>query len=419
MNNSRTIVTAMVAVLLFVPVMVSNPIDAETGDTESFTTYSEQLTSNQLLIYQALEGLKPSDDVSASSYKVSVDGYRLSVYVSGEEVDRYRSTHADKIAGMDDDQVYALTAAEKMLETVYPDTVKAVQATKMDDAMAFWAWSADQVSYLLNGQGHCFRESDVGFEEQIEGQIVRIADGYYGIDGLEFNIYISEKYLADGGSMKSKVDKTREAIESVKIDGDSPRDIVKGINSYLTGSEFGYDTDDKNPFHGTVYGAFVSEVEGKHLIVCMAYASAFKALCDRYEVPCKVVVGLAETQETSDLHAWDHVIIEGNVYAVDSTWNASHEDTYLAVGEHTVGLSGNTFSQEHQPFSTYASYFKDDTASIYNFVVVEHLSPEAYEWPQPDKSIFDYLMAYSQWIIVGIICILLAYTLINMGRKGE
>lgn len=57
--------------------------------------------------------------------------------------------------------------------------------------------------------------------------------------------------------------------------------------------------------------------------VCEGYARAFKVLCDRLQLPCVLVDGLAKSEswETPEDHMWNYVCLNGGWYAVDVTWD--------------------------------------------------------------------------------------------------
>lgn len=61
----------------------------------------------------------------------------------------------------------------------------------------------------------------------------------------------------------------------------------------------------------TAYGALVEKNS-----VCTGYAAAFKALCDRFELPCWVMLGSFDDVG----HAWNIVLLNGEVRYVDVTF---------------------------------------------------------------------------------------------------
>ena len=66
---------------------------------------------------------------------------------------------------------------------------------------------------------------------------------------------------------------------------------------------------------GPEYTAYGALVEGS--TVCYGYASAFKLLCDRLDLPCWSVGGTSEGVG----HQWNIVCLDGENYIVDCTWD--------------------------------------------------------------------------------------------------
>lgn len=99
--------------------------------------------------------------------------------------------------------------------------------------------------------------------------------------------------------------------------------------------------------------------------VCEAYARAFKILCDKKEIPCVLVDGIANNGVSSEAHMWNYVQVNGVWYAVDVTWNdpyvesgvavsGSENEGWLLLGSNTSVGGGYTFIQTH-PVSNQAS----------------------------------------------------------------
>ena len=91
--------------------------------------------------------------------------------------------------------------------------------------------------------------------------------------------------------------------------------------------------------------------------VCEGYARAFKLLCDRLDIPCVLVSGIA--YPSGERHMWNCVQMDdGHWYGVDVTWNdpqsakasaarsGSENENYLLVGSDTI-ISGRSFSESH------------------------------------------------------------------------
>ena len=97
--------------------------------------------------------------------------------------------------------------------------------------------------------------------------------------------------------------------------------------------------------------------------VCEGYARAFKVLCDRLNIPCVLVSGLAKANpwDQPQDHMWNDVRLDGSWYAVDVTWNDPYvaqdpenpvsgceTEDYLGVGADSTVAQGLTFLQSRQ-----------------------------------------------------------------------
>ena len=74
----------------------------------------------------------------------------------------------------------------------------------------------------------------------------------------------------------------------------------------------------------SAYGALV---DGR--TVCTGYAMAFKALCDRLELPCRVVLGSRGGE-----HAWNEIVLDGETLYMDLNLAdlRGDEDSYFMTG---------------------------------------------------------------------------------------
>jgi hypothetical protein len=76
--------------------------------------------------------------------------------------------------------------------------------------------------------------------------------------------------------------------------------------------------DDGKKENDTIYGTLV-----KKKAVCEGYATAFKYIMDKLDIPCVIVFGNATNSDgKTEAHAWNYVQMEdGNWYAIDCTWD--------------------------------------------------------------------------------------------------
>ena len=172
-----------------------------------------------------------------------------------------------------------------------------------------------------------------------------------------YNVYINSgnqaNYLADEFNSKQAIDQATAQIEQVKNQivqnrtGNTYEDI-KMVHDYLV-DNINYESSLSKENIYNIYGALVNRE-----CVCEGYARAFKYLLDELNIPCVMVIGTGtNSQGETENHAWNYVQLNGNWYAVDSTWDdpvvigggtASEESRYkyFLVGREII-------DQDHSP----------------------------------------------------------------------
>lgn len=172
-----------------------------------------------------------------------------------------------------------------------------------------------------------------------------------------YYVYINNgneaNYFVDEFSSKDQVEQAIASIEQVKNklmqdrSGNAYEDI-KMVHDYLV-ENIDYDTSVSRNNIYNVYGALVNGEA-----VCEGYARAFKYILDEMEIPCTLVIGKATNSEgRTENHAWNYVNLNGNWYAVDSTW----DDPVIIGGGFVSGASkykyflkgANEFLKDHSP----------------------------------------------------------------------
>lgn len=145
---------------------------------------------------------------------------------------------------------------------------------------------------------------------------------------LEFSTHLSaEEY----GRCKAEMDDALDALaqqirSSAGADADAETLYRAAHDAILSAAE--YDTEladlvlraeareDLDPNY-SAYGAVVT---GK--TVCYGYATAYKLLCDRLELPCWAVGGTADGGDGEYIpHQWNLVHLDGSDYLIDCTWD--------------------------------------------------------------------------------------------------
>ena len=193
-----------------------------------------------------------------------------------------------------------------------------------------------------------------------------------------YNVYINSgnqaNYLTEEFNSKQAIDQAFAQIEQVKNQivqkktGNTYEDI-KMVHDYLVDT-INYDSSLSKQNIYSIYGALVNRE-----CVCEGYARAFKYLLDELNIPCVMVIGTGtNSQGETENHAWNYVQLNGNWYAVDTTWDdpvvigggsASEESRYkyFLVGREVIDQDhspSGQFTENGKVFSypnvTYESY---------------------------------------------------------------
>lgn len=190
--------------------------------------------------------------------------------------------------------------------------------------------------------------------------------GSYTGSVSQIRLIPSESY--DGASeeitaFRTSVDQT---VDDLGISGTASREeSVKILHDYLC-SALTYGNNSETWAHSAA-GVFLKG----GTVVCEGYAKAFKLLCDRFEIPCILVVG-----DAGGGHMWNYVQMEdGNWYLVDVTWDdqkSQTQDTYLLAGSDSMGFT--------ELISAERSVYTNFSGAIYTkYFILPTLSASAYE----------------------------------------
>lgn len=142
---------------------------------------------------------------------------------------------------------------------------------------------------------------------------------------ITYGVYVDsgkeENYLIDEFSSKEQIEEAIGYIEQKRNQvlqnrGNNTYDNVKMVHDFLV-ENVEYDTSISKSNIYNIYGAMVNGEA-----VCEGYARSFKYLMDSLGIPCTLVIGKGTNSEgKTENHAWNYVQIDGNWYAVDSTWD--------------------------------------------------------------------------------------------------
>lgn len=274
------------------------------GQTVYNESYYNQLNHEQKNAYDALVGLPTYDTVIAIDLLTPIN---------------FTSNSSQP----------TLSEMEPMLNELRGIIQVALDAFLRDNALIFWLDLSGDAGSTSYGLSYSF--------------VRRIGSTYYWkVETVDFYAVVAEKYNPNTADFVTAVTDAVEAFETVFT---TRYDILKDIHDYLCNTV----VYDLNALYAhEPYGALVAGIA-----VCEGYAEAFKLLCDRFNIPCAVILGLGVAGSGSEPHMWNYVQMEdGKWYAVDVTWddqvNMIYYDFFL-VGAETVATNfgTGTFSQSH------------------------------------------------------------------------
>ena len=199
------------------------------------------------------------------------------------------------------------------------------------------------------------------------------------ITGTKYNVYIDNgcdiTYLADGFYTKEDVEEYENQIEQAKnkiitsVQGKSDYEKIKLVHDYLIDTvEYEADSSQYNLYD--IYGALVNKK-----CVCEGYAKAFQYLMNELGIDNTIVIGTGtNSKNEAENHAWNYVKLDGNWYAIDTTW----DDPIISGGgkltkklRYKYFLKGsNTMSENHFPsgkFTQQGQLFKYPELSIEDY----------------------------------------------------
>ena len=131
------------------------------------------------------------------------------------------------------------------------------------------------------------------------------------LPSITIHLRADEDYATDPAAAVAAV---REQVNAFAVSGTTRYERLKSIHDGLA-ARIVYDIEAAHAHEA--YGALI---DGRS--VCEGYAKSFKMLCDRENIPCVLVKGLASTGGEPEGHMWNYVQMEdGKWYAVDVTWD--------------------------------------------------------------------------------------------------
>ena len=122
-------------------------------------------------------------------------------------------------------------------------------------------------------------------------------------------------------------------------------------------------------YHQTAYGALVQGTA-----VCAGYSHAYQLLMQRVGIPTWRVTGQSMSpwgQVVS--HAWNLVLLDGEWYYTDVTWDDQTKYTFYAY----LNMNSEQMAQSHTP-TKYVEYLPEAVHTCHNYFVVNNLYMEQF-----------------------------------------
>ena len=181
--------------------------------------------------------------------------------------------------------------------------------------------------------------------------------------------------LKDDFYDRNKIDSKLNLIESIRdamekqLEGYSDYEKIRQVHNWLIENvEYDEYFEAEEPY--SISGALT---EGK--AVCEGYARSFKYILDELEIPCILVSGTGTNSNgETESHAWNYVLLEGEWYAVDVTW-----DDPVIIGS---GYVSNDIY--------YENFLKGQNTFFRNHTEDGYLSANSQKFTFPEISVGDY-----------------------------
>ena len=190
------------------------------------------------------------------------------------------------------------------------------------------------------------------------------------ISNGENNSYLKQEFQTNI-NLNEKLELLNKIKGQIKsqLEGYTDYVKVKEVHNWLI-KAIEYDTNETTIEPYSIYGALT---QGK--AVCEGYARSFKYIMDELEIPCVLVSGTATNSNgITESHAWNYVLLNGDWYAIDVTW-----DDPIIIGEGTVSEDTN-----------YKYFLKGANSFLITHTPDGYLSQNSIEFKFPTLNNSDY-----------------------------
>ena len=169
----------------------------------------------------------------------------------------------------------------------------------------------------------------------------------------------------DLSSAKQRLEDAVDAIVAEAKKRLSPYEQVKFVHDYIIGHTV-YDQENANLYNAELNSPSYALVGGR--AVCGGYARSFQLIMDRLGIPSSTLAGSADGIP----HAWNVVMLDGEYYLLDLTWDDTERDLVYAY----FGLTSAELLLTHTPDPMFRH--PTCTATKYNYYRYEGLLLDTY-----------------------------------------
>ncbi len=158
------------------------------------------------------------------------------------------------------------------------------------------------------------------------------------------NYYVLEKHLngteipADRPKAHRLYARTQEILGAIIRDDMTDYEKELAIHDYIVANCSYGQEEDSQEYAFRAYGVLV---QGK--AVCNGYAEAMSLLLSCVGVENEIMTGEAD----GELHAWNRVLLDGEWYQVDATWDDPVPDRVSFVGHMYFNITDNEMDDSH------------------------------------------------------------------------
>ena len=167
-------------------------------------------------------------------------------------------------------------------------------------------------------------------------------DGNGGYNAVirTLNMTAKEAYSGAISQKESVQTGINNAVSSIPVES-SRYDQLKSIHDYICNHSF-YNHQAAQQTAASDAHTIAPLFTGKGTFVCEGYSKSLKVLCDRFNIPCALVIGTGQ----SEAHMWTYVCMDDNKwYAVDATW----DDAGTEISYDYFLKGSNKFEKDHSP----------------------------------------------------------------------